>query len=286
MVVVAPIYPLPVPARRIFMGLKAKGVALLCALPVFIIGCVESTISAGETRVTGSGDVVMSERPVSGVTGVHLATFGDLMLEIGKEESFVIVAEDNLIEFIETEVEDGVLRIETRRGFNLKPRKQVKFLLTVKHLDTIAISSSGDVTGPHLRSKTFHVSSSSSGDLVLKGLDAESAAINLSSSGDVDIGRIEAGDLDVNISSSGDLSIEEGRVGFQGVRLSSSGDYLAGHVESEDAKVSISSSGDAYIHVEGTLRAALSSSGSLYYSGNPSVTVSASSSGRARRVQD
>ena len=57
--------------------------ALLILVCAFVMGCVECTTDAGETRVVGSGRVVELECSISGVTGVHLSTFGDLKIKIG-----------------------------------------------------------------------------------------------------------------------------------------------------------------------------------------------------------
>lgn len=259
--------------------------ALLILVCAFVVGCVECTSDAGETRVVGSGRVVEVERSISGVTGVRLSTFGDLKIQIGDREKFVIEAEDNLVELIQTEVKRGVLEVGTRKHVCLKPKKKVRYFLTVKELDTIAISSSGDVFAPYVETDEFDVRISSSGDLVIKGVEARAVSVRLSSSGDADIGRIDTGELRIGISSSGDLTIDDGEIGSQNIQISSSGDYKAADVKSEDARVNLSSSGDAHIYVDGTLNVSLSSSGSVYYSGDADATLSASSSGRLKRIK-
>jgi hypothetical protein len=258
--------------------------ALLVFVCASIMGCVDCTLNAGETRVTGSGRVVEVERSIPRVTGVHLATFGDLKIKIGKKHELMIEAEDNLVEFIETDVEDGVLRIGTRKRVNLRPKKKVRYFLIVTELEDVWISSSGDIYAPHIETDEFGIKISSSGDLVLKGVDATQVSVRLSSSGDADLGRIDARELDVGISSSGDLTIEDGKVRFQSIRISSSGDYNGADVRSDNAHVSISSSGDAYLHVDGELNVTLSSSGSVFYSGDATTTIRSSSSGRVKHV--
>jgi hypothetical protein len=258
--------------------------ALLLFVSIVIMGCVESTTDAGQARVNGSGRVVRIERSFPPIHGVHLATFGDLKITLGEKQKFLIEAEDNLIDYIETEVHEGILEIDTRRHISLRTSKRVRYYLTVRELDTIAISSSGDIEAPYVECETFDVRSSSSGDLDMQGINAVSVNIRMSSSGDVDLEEVEARELEVDISSSGDLSIDRGAVRFQMVRLSSSGDYIAKRLKSDNAQVSISSSGDAYIQVDGELNASLSSSGSLYYSGDASLQYSISSSGRLRHI--
>ena len=117
--------------RRGFVAL----VVLVMALSA--LGCVCGPISFGTGgfgwpgTVRGSGQVVEEERPVSGVTGVELATFGDLTIELGDEEELRIEAEENLIPYFDTEVRGGVLVIKQRPNVRLVSRRPVNFYLTV-----------------------------------------------------------------------------------------------------------------------------------------------------------
>ena len=212
----------------------------------------------GQT-VRGSGNVVEESRNVSGVTGVELATLGNLTIEVGDSESLRIEAEDNLMEHIETEVRGGKLRIGTQGNVRLNATRPVNYYLTVTGLDTIEISSSGDIQAPDLEAERF--------------------SITISSSGDLEIGLLNAGSLDVNISSSGNLDIAGGQVQTLNVNISSSGNYNAPDLESADAEVRLTSSGSATIWARDSLKANLSSSGDLRYRGNPTVDATTTSSG-------
>jgi hypothetical protein len=242
-------------------------------------GCSESRI-----RVDGSGHVVSEERPVQGVTGVNLATIGTLYIEFGSEEKLIIEAEDNLIDYFRTRVRGDMLTIETRRNTNLHTRKPVKYRLTVRDLNSISISSSGDIFAPDIEAGRFKVNVSSSGDLEIGDLKADLLRVTISSSGDVEIGKVHAGAVDVSISSSGSLYIAGGKTEEQDVTISSSGSYHGGDLESARARIRLSSSGNAHIFVVDELDVVLSSSGSVYYAGNPSVRQSISSSGRLKRT--
>lgn len=238
----------------------------------------------GWERVRGSGDLEKETRPVSGIDGVELGTIGTLTIVIGDEERLTIEAEDNLLPYIETEVRRGMLRIDTESGISLRPRKRIRYHLTVKSLEEIAISSSGDVVAPDLEAKNFRITISSSGDLEMGILSCRKLDIDVSSSGDVFIEELNATTLSVSISSSGDVEIDDGRVDKQEITISSSGDFLARHLNSETAEVRISSSGDAHVRVEEFLRARTSSSGDVNYYGDPKVRSHESSSGDIRRA--
>jgi hypothetical protein len=263
----------------IISAVLVASLAVQCTVEVGDGGC-----SGSGHRVYGSGNVVRRDYSVSGISGVNLATIGTLYILFGDREELAIEAEDNLHEYFEAEVRRDILKIETRKNTNLRPKKPVKYYLTVKELDTIAISSSGDIEAPDIESGRFSVAVTSSGTLQMGDLDARSFSVTISSSGDVYVGDLKASDIDVAISSSGSLDIEGGAVEDQGISISSSGNYKAKRLKSETARVRLSSSGSAYLHVTDSLDVVISSSGSVYYVGNPAVRQVISSSGRIKQI--
>jgi hypothetical protein len=258
--------------------------AAIVAVVFAVIACDTGRAEWKTQRIEGSGSVVLASRQVSDFTGVHLSTIGTVHVKIGKTVSLEIEAEENLIDYIETEVENGTLKISNRRKFNLKAKEPVNYFVTVKRLDTIVLSSSGDAVLPQIENKRFSIALSSSGDLKVKGLAVEHLDVNISSSGDAYIDMIGAESIDAALSSSGDLQFGGGEVHDLDLSISSSGDFDGIDLKAGSAKVSISSSGDAYVWVTDDLVATLSSSGSVHYSGDPSVTIQRSSSGRVKRM--
>jgi hypothetical protein len=233
--------------------------AALVLVTLLLLACsITAPLGVGET-VRGSGNVVEESRPVSGITGVELATLGNLFIELGDTESLRIEAEDNLMEHLETMVRGGKLRIETEANVRIDATRPVNYYLTATGLDMIEISSSGDIQAPDLEAERFSISISSSGDLEIVMLNADS--------------------LDVNISSSGNLDIASGQVRKQDITISSSGNYTAPDLVSGEAEVRLSSSGSTTIWVQDSLKANLSSSGDLRYRGNPTVDATTTSSG-------
>jgi hypothetical protein len=233
-------------------------VLILCAS--VLAAC---TVNIGDT-VRGSGSVTSEGRAVSGITGVALTTIGELTIEIGDQESLRVEAEDNLLQYFQTTVDGGVLTIETEPGVSISATKPVRYYLTVNSLESIKVSSSGNVSAPSLEAGRFEV--------------------NISSSGNVDVAELQADSLEVMISSSGNLTIGGGQVASQEIKLSSSGDYEAGDMQSAAAEVAVSSSGSATIWVTEKLEANLSSSGNVRYYGSPYTDVNESSSGETTNL--
>ena len=265
--------------------------SILAFVIVLFLGALACSITIPEgvvspTRVRGSGDVVEEEREVSGVTAVRVANQGDLFIELGEDEKLVIKAEDNLIDKIESDMRGGELILSTRKGVNIRNTEPIRYYLTVRELDEISVSSSGDVDAPEFNAGRFSINISSSGDVNVDGLNVDRLKVKITSSGDVTVGELSADTLDVNISSSGNLTILDGEVEEQEINISSSGDYDGRNLDSQYADVRLSSSGNATLRVSDDLDGSISSSGDLYYIGNPSVDVRQSSSGDVIKLSD
>lgn len=240
--------------------------AMILAATVIAIGALSGCNLIGSETVRGSGNVVEEDRDISGVTGVELATIGLLTIEIGDEESLRIEAEDNLMDHFKTEVRSGTLRIRHADRIRIDNEEPVNFYLTVKSLDSIKISSAGDVVAPDLEADQF--------------------SIHIASSGDFEMGDLIADELTIKIESAGDVSISGGKVATQSVSIQSSGDYNAEGLESDDADVSINSSGNASIWVNDNLRARLNSSGNLEHRGSPKLDTLSNSSGNVKPIDE
>jgi hypothetical protein len=178
---------------------------------------------------------------------------------VGEQPQLVIEAEDNLQEFLIADTTNGVLEIKKfPENIQLNSTQPIRFFLTVKALESLTLKNSGDA--------------------VVTEIDTEHLQVRISGSGSIHIGALNATQLDINLTSLGNLIIDAGEVETQNLVLSSSGEYDGTNLVSQNTRVRLSSSGDANINVHENLEADLSSSGNVYYIGDPAVFVSDSSS--------
>jgi hypothetical protein len=265
---------------------RTSFILVLAALLSSILACsVNFGNNVNVNTVRGSGTVVTENRDVSNFSSVDLATTGTLHITMGDKESLVIEAEDNLIGYIQTDVSLGRLVIQTKEGTTLQPTKPINYALTVTKLSAIAISSDGDIETSDLTSDSFSIALSSSGNLSISNLNCTSLKVKSSSSGNTTIGNLNSGSISVTISSSGNLEIQNGQAQQQNIQISSSGEYHANALVSSIADVTISSSGSATIRVSDQLSGKISSSGNIYYIGNPVVNINITSSGKAIQIK-
>jgi len=282
--------------------MKHQGLIVLVVLALALSSLACSF--GGFATVRGSGHVVEENRAVSGFTGVNLATLGNLQIQLGDREGLRIEAEDNLIPYLETVVSGDQLEIGNRDGIGLRPTRPVNFYLTVKSLDSIALSGSGNIVAPDLKADQFRVRLSGSGNVKLGnlyatdiemrltgsgnlrvvGATAKDQQITLSGSGDVGLGNWNAETVEVRITGSGELDASSGAVKEQHVTLSGSGEYRAEGVDSATAEARITGSGSMTVRVRDRLSAHISGSGSVRYAGSPQVETTVTGSGRVRPI--
>jgi hypothetical protein len=262
--------------------MKTLAVGIIIVFSLLLIGCPFDYDNF--SGVSGSGNLMNEQRSIAGVTEVALHTIGHLHISLGDKETLRVEAEDNLQQYIRTDMNNGELNIHTHGGVYFNSRRSVHYYLTVKSLNSIGIYSSGDVEASNLKSSNFTITVASSGDLRMGDLETNSLKVNISSSGNVNVGVLKSDYLQAEIISSGDLHIGGGEVKKQQIVLHSSGDYSARNLESDEANTILSSSGDATVRVRGILRAQLNSSGDLHYLGDPRLEVQTTSSGRVSRI--
>lgn len=161
------------------------GLAILLA--AMLSAC--TVLPADVSPVKGSGRVVSEEREVSGFTGVMLGTIGEMTITLGNRDSLRIEADDNVMPYLESKVQGGELKIESRPRTNFSLPLNVHYYVTVKKLDAVYVGSVGTITveSPDLDVNRFSIKVNSVGHVTLAGLRAETLSVDISSVGNVEI---------------------------------------------------------------------------------------------------
>lgn len=236
-------------------SLKVLMIAFIC---LGITSCIDAQM---HRTVRGEGDVVKKERTATSFDGIRVSTGIDVYLKQGDKESITVEADENLHEYILTEVKDGVLNVYTE--VNIREAKRKRVYVTIKEVKSLKTSSAGDIIG----------------ETPVKGTDIE---ISASSAGNIRL-EVYAKIIEINISSSGDVSLS-GEAEKLNADLSSAGDLEAYNLKVKEADVSASSAGDARVNVSEKITARASSAGDITYQGDPRyVDANSSSAGGIHR---
>jgi len=218
--------------------------------------------------VRGSGDIFVDDREVSGFDKISVEGAGRIILTQGKKESLTVETDDNLMEYIKTEVvgdtlvigfEENVVFSSGRGRIALDPTDGFVFRISVIDLEAISVSGAADIEMDKIKTERLDVS--------------------LSGAGQVSVDDLDAGSLNVLVSGAGDVNLV-GRVDDQVIRLNGLGRYQAFDLESQEASITISGAGGANVWVTESLYVSISGAGDVKYYGNPSVDPNISGIGR------
>ncbi len=199
-------------------------------------------------KVKGNGNSTTITRSTGDYDGVSVGGFFDVILVKGKEGKVKIEGEENLMEYIVTEVKDGTLKIKVKKGINIKTTRKLVVTVPVQDIEKVSLGGSGNVKG----------------DVLLK---AEDFAVSLGGSGNISL-RIDAGNVKSSIGGSGNIKLE-GKADYMKSSIAGSGTIKAYDLQVNSIKASIAGSGDIRISVKDEIKATVAGSGSIYYKGNP-----------------
>ncbi len=209
-------------------------------------------------KIKGNGNVVTKTRNVSEYDQIAVAGSFDVKLVAGKEGKLTIKVEENLLEYLITEVKDGKLKIKWEKGVNINTTKELLVTVPFEDIEAVSLAGSGDVFSEDtIKTDNLKVALAGSGDMKLN-INASSISSAVSGSGDIKLmGSSE--NLKCAVAGSGDIN------GYE--------------LASNNVEVSIAGSGDIKVNAKENLKARISGSGDVYYKGNPRQDVKVSGSG-------
>jgi hypothetical protein len=226
----------------------------ICCLAV--MACLMMVISATAQNVS---------RNVSGYTGIECSGPFEVKIKIDGTESLRLEGDPNLTSLIQTEVEDGVLKVAFLKSWRYRRNVgRINVYITARQLRYLGNSGSGNVEVQGM----------------MKG---ESVQLAVSGSGQVRA-AVKVRNLEVNTSGSGSITLA-GITEKATVSLSGSGGINARQLNAQMLTASISGSGGVNMVVNKSVTARISGSGNVNYAGNATqIDLQHSGSGRANKV--
>ncbi|MCF7561260.1 DUF2807 domain-containing protein [Sabulilitoribacter multivorans] len=212
--------------------------------------------------VTGNGDVITENRTLNEPFSTISASEGlDVYLTQSDSESLTVEADENLHDLILTEIENGVLKIHTKKNIGKASSKKVK--VSFKDISSIISTSGSDVYSTNTISvENLQLTSTSGSDMKL---DVNTSVLNCKST------------------SGSDMRLS-GKTTKLIASATSGSDIKAADLIAESSEVTATSGADITVNTSKELTAKATSGGDVRYYGNPEkVNKSDSSSGSVRQ---
>ncbi len=144
------------------------------------LGGYNSSTTVTFTQV-GSGNLVTETRQVSGFEKIAFSGVGDLVIIQDGTESVTVETDDNLLQYLVTDVRDGTLQLRLERNGvdNFRPTRLV-FTVHVKKLTDVAASGTWAITAETIITDNLSIVGNGTGRVDIGTLTADSLTVTLS----------------------------------------------------------------------------------------------------------
>lgn len=221
---------------------------ILAVATVMTFSCAEA--QWGGKKIKGNGKITSINRTTPSYDAIHCAGSFDYMLVAGKEGQLTLEGEENLLEYIVTEVKNNKLVIKTEGNKNIQTsrNKTIKITIPFEDIDDVSLSGSGDLWNEdRINTENLSTSITGSGDVVL---------------------NIKTNSTKAKVTGSGDLTLK-GITEHLDADVTGSGDFHGFDLQSINTNISVTGSGDAAVVCNGNFKARVSGSGDIQYKGKP-----------------
>jgi len=202
---------------------------------------------------------VQDERMLTAVNEVVLGSSVRAELIAGEKQSIVVYAQANVQPVLNTTVKGETLTIDIEGNVSMSEDTYV--VITLPALKSAKTNTSGSITG--------------------SGFSGDKIELEVTGSGDISFTDLNYEDYEAKVTSSGDILIE-GRGDKLDAETNGSGNVNASGLVVNKAKATTKSSGHIMVAVGGELKAKITGSGNITYSGSPKVDLEDDGSGELK----
>ncbi len=213
-------------------------------------------------QMDGSGNIIREKRQTGDFQGISVGGSFKVEVRNGPNTEVEVESDDNIINMIETEVRNGVLRIRTKDGSGFH-NAHFKVFITAPEIRTVKSSGASDIEFKDPIKSNSKVS------------------FDVSGAGSID-GMVDAPEVSAEISGAGNIKLS-GRTRDYDANVSGSGDLKTADLRSENTEVRVSGAGTARVHASVFLKAHANGAGNVIYNGGARVEQKTSGAGSVKK---
>ena len=236
-----------------------KSLYLLAGLVVLMSSCHY----VNGRHISGNGTPAAEQRNVTGFTGAETHGSIDIIASQGNY-NIKVETDQNLLQYIETNVENGRLIVRFKNGISLTHFNGAKVYVTAPELNAFETYGSGNINSQG------KISGKNKIDVVISG------------SGDIQL-DLDCPEVKTETHGSGNITLS-GETKNLSCKTSGSGDVKAANLKAENVKTSIHGSGDNEVFASESLDVEISGSGDVHYRGEPKINTAVHGSGTVTKI--
>ena len=191
-------------ARRLLVVSVVVVVGVLSVTAALLLRGHQANDLTGSGAVRGSGVAASETRNVPPFTAVELAGSSNVTVQVGRPQSVVVLADDNLIGSVRTTVRSGALVIETTGS--VSTRAPMRVAVIVPEVQSVRLSGSGNLIVDGVVSSSFTASLPGSGTMLVAG-QTDYLEASLQGSGEMNLHGLIAQEVKVQLPGSGTIQV-------------------------------------------------------------------------------
>lgn len=220
---------------------------------------------------------------LSDFQGIDASNSYTIRLEKGAQFSVRVIADGHVAERVKISASKGVLYLSLEDEKNLRQIKELTAYIVMPELSSVKLSGACDlISNDDFVTDQFKATLSGASDMKLN-VRANKADIGLSGASDI-IMNLEVEDLIFKSSGASDAKLS-GKALNASLTCSGSSDIIAPAFQAETATIKASGSSDVRVFVKNELTVTASGSSSVFYSGNPTTSLSSTGSSDVKKMK-
>ena len=239
-------------------------------LPFILFTFLLSTSLFAQKYIKGNHNVTKTTRNIGSFSEIDAEGSVNVYLTQGNKHEIIIEADENLHQYIITQVSGNRLIIKNKE--QIRDAEKLDVYVTFKEINALEASGATDVVALSIieTSSEFLLSCSGASDvLIRKGLSSNSLKLEGSGSADIEVIKVSTNKIAANVSGAVDVELD-GKAEDLTIGASGSSDITAKQLIVSSATISTSGSSDVSVHTTNSISVNATGSSDVYYWGNPS----------------
>ena len=179
-----------------------KTLLITLAVIIIIIFLIKNNLT--KNNIQGSGNIISESRELNNFTSIILLGSIDVNIKTSESNNCVVVADDNLIPYIKTEVVNNKLNISLNESYSSEEKLVVN--INTPNYDEVSLSGSGNINILDFKNNNLSLNISGSGNITGNG-EVETLVVKINGSGNLMSKEIKSKSATITINGSGDAEV-------------------------------------------------------------------------------
>jgi hypothetical protein len=154
--------------------------------------------------VQGSGNVVNEKREAANFNAIEVGGIFEVEVVAQKEFSVEVEADDNLLQYIKTEVNGGTLEIRTEK--RISPKGRIRVRISAPNIESLQVSGVSKLSLANLKNDSLKVDASGASKIKVDG-ETRNLEVELSGASRLDAENLKSENVNVDGSGASSASV-------------------------------------------------------------------------------